>query len=150
MTERTTKMSVIMEEMSRTLLRDPDSSSSEADHVAICLANASILLDYGLSPLAVLRDHVLTGTGLRWHATGIGRGPGGFLFGRASSTSQILTMARSIAANHSSLCKASEAKEGQSTGPASSPETITSLTSPPGRGKVLTHAPGIKAANSCM
>jgi hypothetical protein len=41
MVKRSTKMSVIMEEMSQTLLRDPDSSSSEADHVAICLANAA-------------------------------------------------------------------------------------------------------------
>ncbi len=41
MAKRSTKMSVIMEEMSQTLLRDPDSSSSEADHVAFCLANAA-------------------------------------------------------------------------------------------------------------
>jgi hypothetical protein len=34
-------MSEIMEEMSQTLLRDPDSSSWEADHVALFLANAA-------------------------------------------------------------------------------------------------------------
>jgi len=39
--EHSTKMSEIMEEMSQTLLRDPDSSSWEADHVALFLANAA-------------------------------------------------------------------------------------------------------------
>lgn len=41
MAEHSTKMSEIMEEMSQTLLRDPDSSSWEADHVALFLANAA-------------------------------------------------------------------------------------------------------------
>jgi hypothetical protein len=41
MAKRTRKMSEIMEEMAQTVLRDPDSSSWEADHVALFLANAA-------------------------------------------------------------------------------------------------------------
>jgi len=39
--KHSTKMSEIMEEMAQTLLHDPDSSSWEADHVALFLANAA-------------------------------------------------------------------------------------------------------------
>ena len=41
MSKRTNKMSEIMEEMAQTLLRDSNSSSWEADHVALFLANAA-------------------------------------------------------------------------------------------------------------
>jgi hypothetical protein len=41
MAKRTSKMSEIMEEMAHILLRDPDSSSSEAAHVAVFFANAA-------------------------------------------------------------------------------------------------------------
>lgn len=50
MTKPPRKISQILEEMSQPLLREPESSSSEADHVALFLANAawneSVGLDY--------------------------------------------------------------------------------------------------------
>jgi hypothetical protein len=41
MTKSFRKMSEIMKAMSQIVLRDPDSSSSEADHIAVFLANAA-------------------------------------------------------------------------------------------------------------